>query len=153
MSRRKLLAGLSSLTAYSIFVAFANGADLEPQTRFVWHLPGDRLGVAKDYIGDQFKSQVDTSSEDSTRGLPLILIISAIALLPQPPSRGPIQESRGHRTTASTDLARCVNRRLRVPSVCGPAAGDSPPPESALHLAGQRKFAATLPRAIQRCRA
>jgi hypothetical protein len=117
MSRRKLLAGLSSLIAYSIFVAFANGADVEPQTRFVWHLPGDRLGVAKDYIGDQFESQVDTSSEDSTRGLPLILIISAIALLPQL-AEAVVQVYRGYEyggvliTSQADELQIKTDRRL-----------------------------------------
>jgi hypothetical protein len=83
MIRRKLLVALPALVACSVLARSASFANVGPQTRFVWHLPGDRLGVAKEYIGDQLNPQVDESSEDSTRGLPLILIISAIALLPQ----------------------------------------------------------------------
>ena len=58
-------------------------ADTEARVQFIWNVPSDRIDVAKEYLGGQLNEKVDETSIESERGLPLLLIISAVVLLPQ----------------------------------------------------------------------
>jgi hypothetical protein len=83
MDRRSLLAALLSSTACWLSNTACNAADADLKAKFVWHLPSDQLSTAKKYLGEQLTQEPEPHSETDTRGLPLLLIISAVALIPQ----------------------------------------------------------------------
>jgi hypothetical protein len=83
MNRRKLMAALPAFVTYPLLNSHCWGADADQRAKFVWHVPGDRLGTAKDYLREPLNQEPEKDSGDATRGLPLLLIISAIALIPQ----------------------------------------------------------------------
>jgi hypothetical protein len=83
MTRRTLVAALLASVPYLSFNTACGGAEADAKAKFVWRLPSSRIGVAKEYLGENLNQEIDKSSEDDTRGLPLLVIISAIALLPE----------------------------------------------------------------------
>jgi hypothetical protein len=82
MNRRSLLAALISSACW-ISHARCKAAETDERAEFVWHLPSDQLGTAQKYLGENLSEKPEPHSETDTRGLPLLLIISAVALLPQ----------------------------------------------------------------------
>jgi hypothetical protein len=83
MNRRSLLVALLSSPAYWSFNAPCEGADSDIKVKFVWRLPNEQLGTAKKYVGEPEREEPEPHSGTDTRGLPVLLIISAVALLPQ----------------------------------------------------------------------
>jgi hypothetical protein len=81
MNRRSVLAAALSFAAYWWFDTQCKGADAK--VKFVWHVPNEQLGTAKKYVGDPESEEPEPHSGTDTRGLPVLLIISAVALLPQ----------------------------------------------------------------------
>ena len=82
MNRRSLLVALISSACW-ISHARCKAAETDERAEFVWHLPSDQLGTAQKYLGENLSEKPEPHSETDTRGLPLLLIISAVALLPQ----------------------------------------------------------------------
>jgi hypothetical protein len=83
MNRRSLLATVLSSAAYWLLRRPSYGADDDVKVRFVWHVPNEQLGTAKKYVGEPEREAPEPHSGTDTRGLPVLLIISAAALLPQ----------------------------------------------------------------------
>lgn len=83
MNRRMLIASLPALICYSLSDGACMAEDADAKVKFVWHLPNDRLNRAKVYLGGNLQEEPDQTGEDTTRGLPFLLIISAVALLPE----------------------------------------------------------------------
>jgi hypothetical protein len=83
MNRRSVLAALLSSVAYWSFDAPCRGADDDITVSFVWHVPNEQLGTAKKYVGEPERQEPEPNSGTDTRGLPALIIISAVALLPQ----------------------------------------------------------------------
>jgi hypothetical protein len=53
------------------------------KTKIIWRVPTERLSTAKRYIRQPDSVVPDPESQTDTRGLPVIMIITAVALLPQ----------------------------------------------------------------------
>ena len=83
MNRRSFLAAVLSSAAYVTFNTPCKGADDDIKVRFVWHVPNEQLGTAKKYVGEPEREEPEPHSGTDTRGLPVLLIITAVALLPQ----------------------------------------------------------------------
>lgn len=83
MNRRSVLATLLSSAAYSSLRPLCWGAEADVKARFEWHLPSEQLGTAERYIGKPESITPEPHSATDTRGLPLLLIITAVTLLPQ----------------------------------------------------------------------
>ena len=83
MNRRSLLAAVLSSTAYWSLDRPCQAADDDDKVRFVWHVPTEQLGTAKKYVGEPEHEEPEPHSGTDTRGFPVLLVISAVALLPQ----------------------------------------------------------------------
>jgi hypothetical protein len=83
MKRRSLLATLISAPACCIWHKRCGAAESDEKAEFVWHLPSDQLGTAQKYLGRNLNERPEPNSETDTRGFPLLLIVSAVAVLPQ----------------------------------------------------------------------
>jgi hypothetical protein len=83
MNRRSFFAALLSSAAYWSLDTPCKGADADIKVKFVWHVPNEQLGTAKKYVGEPEREEPEPNSGTDTRGLPVLLIISAVALLPQ----------------------------------------------------------------------
>src|SRR5215472_1403259 len=83
MNRRTLLVAVLASAAYWSFDRPCRGADDDIKVRFVWHVPNEQLGTAKKYVGEPERQEPEPHSGTDTRGLPALMIISAVALLPQ----------------------------------------------------------------------
>jgi hypothetical protein len=83
MKRRSLLAALISMPACWAWHTRCRAAESDEKAEFVWHLPSDQLGTAQKYLGRNLNETPEPHSETDTRGFPLLLIVSAVALLPQ----------------------------------------------------------------------
>jgi hypothetical protein len=83
MYRRSLLALWLSSSAYSSLYSLCWGADANVKARFEWHLPSEQLGTAEQYLGKPESIKPEPHSATDTRGLPVLLIITAVALVPE----------------------------------------------------------------------
>ena len=83
MNRRSLLAALIAVPAWWIWHTRCGAAERDEKAEFIWHLPSDQLGTAQKYLGRNLNERPEPNSETDTRGFPLLLIVSAVALLPQ----------------------------------------------------------------------
>jgi hypothetical protein len=83
MNRRWLMAAPLLSAACFLSDLTCKAADADVKAKFVWHLPSDQLGTAKKYVGEPQSIEPEPDSATDTRGLPILLIISAVALLPQ----------------------------------------------------------------------
>ena len=83
MNRRSVLAAVLSPAAYSSLHRLCWAAEADVQARFEWHLPSEQLGTAERYVGKPESITPEPHSATDTRGLPLLLIITAVALVPE----------------------------------------------------------------------
>jgi len=83
MNRRSLLTTPALAAGCWLSDLTCKAADTDVKAKFVWHLPSDQLGTAKKYVGEPQSIEPEPHSATDTRGLPILLIISAVALLPQ----------------------------------------------------------------------
>ena len=82
MNRRFFLARfMAACLAVSPFVTRA--AATEPKAKIVWHIPTEGLPTAKRYLKGTESETPDRDSMTDTRGLPVLMIITAVALVPQ----------------------------------------------------------------------
>jgi hypothetical protein len=68
------------------FVARAvpvQAADQTPKTRVEWKIPAAGFAAAESYLGKPNSMQADPTSPKDTRGAPILLVITMVALLPQ----------------------------------------------------------------------
>jgi hypothetical protein len=83
MNRRSLFAAVLAFAGYWSCETPCRGADDDIKVRFVWHVPNEQLGTAKKYVGAPEHEEPEQHSGTDARGLPALMIISAVALLPQ----------------------------------------------------------------------
>jgi hypothetical protein len=83
MYRRAVLAVLLSSAAFSPPRRLCWAADADVKARFEWHLPSEQLGTAERYLGAPESIKPEPHSATDTRGLPLLVIITAVALVPE----------------------------------------------------------------------
>jgi hypothetical protein len=83
MNRRSLMIGLLAVATYSMSDLLSWGAGADVKARFEWHLPSEQLGTAEKYVGKPESIKPEPHSATDTRGLPVLLIITAVALVPE----------------------------------------------------------------------
>ena len=83
MIRRRWLSGLISsaiATAFSPPCGIAQAPETKAAVR--WHLPSEDLPTIRRYLGEPLNVATDPESQADTRGLPVLVIVSIVAMIP-----------------------------------------------------------------------